>query len=104
VNVCAEDRTVTVRCEMPGVPLDALDISLTRDTLTVKGQRLTRVSREGVSYHRRERREGHFNRTLNLPFEVDPEKAKASYKDGVLKVTVERAASTMPRQLTVSPG
>lgn len=104
MNVCSDDRTVTVRCEMPGVPLDALDISLTRDTLTIKGQRVTPPAPDGVSYHRRERRGGHFNRTLNLPFEVDPEKARAHYKEGVLKVTVERAAATMPRQLTVSAG
>ncbi len=101
LNVCSDDKALTVRCEMPGVPMEALDIALTRDTLTIKGQRELGLEGQDVSFHRRERRGGQFNRTLTLPFEVDPERASATYKDGVLVLRMERAAASMPRQLSV---
>jgi len=102
LNMIADEQKVALRCEMPGVPMDKVDITITGDTLTVKGERdLGQQAVKEASYHRRERRGGYFNRTINLPFEVDPEKAKASYKNGVLEVEIERAAKTKPRQITI---
>ncbi len=104
MNLSSDERSVTVRCEMPGVPMENIDLSITRDTLTLKGHRERDGKDEDVSYHRRERRMGYFNRTITLPFEVDPEKAQASYKDGVLTVTVERAAKNLPKKISIAAG
>lgn len=101
INLLTDEKSVMVRCEMPGVNMDKIDLSTTRDSLTIKGERELPQSGAEMSYHRRERRGGYFNRTINLPFEVDPEKAQASYKNGVLEVRIERAAKAMPRQITV---
>jgi len=101
MNLSSDTERVTVRCEMPGVPMDKVDLSITRDTITLKGQRELQQKSPEVSYHRRERRGGYFNRTINLPFEVDPEKAAATYKNGVLEVVVGRAEATKPRQITI---
>jgi len=101
LNMIADEQKVALRYEMPGVPLDKVDITITGDTLTVKGERDLGQTNKEASFHRRERRGGYFNRTINLPCEVDPEKAKASYKNGVLEVEIERAEKTKPRQITI---
>jgi len=101
MNLYADDKKVTLRYEMPGVPLEKVEITITGDTLTVKGERDLGQSSKEMSFHRRERRGGYFNRTVNLPFEVDPEKAAASYKNGVLEVVIDRAARSKPRQITI---
>jgi len=101
MNLSSDAERVTVRCEMPGVPMDKIDLTVTRDALTLKGQRELQQKGAEVSYHRRERRGGYFNRTISLPFEVDPEKAAASYKNGVLEVVIARVATTKPRQIAI---
>jgi len=101
MNLSADKEQVKIRCEMPGVPQEKIDLSIDRDTLTIKGQRELEQKGSDVSYHRRERRGGYFNRTLSLPFEVDPEKASAKYSNGVLEVTVQRAEASKPRQVSI---
>jgi len=101
LNLYADDKKVTLRYEMPGVPLDKVDITITGDTLTVKGERDLGQSSKEMSFHRRERRGGYFNRTVTLPVEVDPEKAVAKYHNGVLEVVIDRAEKTKPRQIPI---
>jgi len=101
LNLSTDEKSVTLRCELPGVAPDKVDLSITKDTLTLKGERDVAKPLGEVSYHRRERRGGTFNRTVTLPFEVEPEKARASFKNGILEVSVERAQRTMPRQITI---
>jgi len=54
-----------------------------------------------VSYHRKERAEGSFNRTVTLPAEVDAERVEARYADGILTLTLPKAEEAKPRQITV---
>jgi len=101
INLSSDQEKVTVRCEMPGVPMEKIDLSISRDTLTLQGQRDLGQTGAEVSYHRRERRGGHFNRTISLPFQVDPEKAVATYKNGLLEVVVQRDEAAKPRQIAI---
>lgn len=104
LNLATDEKTVTLRAEMPGVTLEKIDLSITQDTISIKGEREQTKSGTDISFHRRERRTGYFNRTVSLPFEVDPERARASYKDGVLEVVVDRGEKTKPRQISVKVG
>jgi len=101
MNIATDQKTLTVRYEMPGVSMDKIDLSINKDTLIIKGEREVSRAAGEASYHRRERVGGYFNRTVTLPVEVDPEKSKASYKNGVLEVVIERAAASLPRQITI---
>lgn len=103
MNVHAGSDGVAITAEVPGVAKDDLEISVHRDTVTLKGERGTQV--EGATvYHRRERGAGRFARTLTLPFPVDPEKVEAELSDGVLRLSLHRPESDRPRRIEVSAG
>jgi HSP20 family protein len=89
-----------LNAEVPGLSEGDVQITLDRNVLTLAGVR--RVSApEGYSAHRQERGSYSFNRSLSLPCEVDPEKARATVKDGILTVSLAKAEAAKPRQITV---
>jgi HSP20 family protein len=96
----AKDRLV-VRAEVPGMKLEDFDISISGDTLTVEGARVTGEGLEGGWYHRRERESGTFSRAVRLPAEVDGSKAEATYVAGVLAISVPLKGEAEPRQIPV---
>jgi len=100
-NVFAGENDLLVACEIPGVTLDDLDISVMGDTLTLKGERKPADEVGAEAYHRRERRTGPFNRSIQLPNRVDPNNVEAEYEDGVLTVHLNKAAEEKPRKITV---
>ena len=72
VNAYANENGIALTAELPGVRAEDLDISVFRDTLTLRGKR--EAPEEATAYHRRERLQGEFVRSINLPFQVDPER------------------------------
>ncbi|MCA9666158.1 MAG: Hsp20/alpha crystallin family protein [Myxococcales bacterium] len=86
--------------EVPGLPADALELSLNNNVLTLAGERKV-MPPEGYSAHRRERAGFKFNRSISLPCAVDPEKVSATLTNGILNVTLDKAAEAKPRQITV---
>jgi HSP20 family protein len=103
LDIRHDAENVYVVAELPGVALDALDVSITGDTLSIKGERKAPEVRE-EKLHRRERPWGHFNRLVSLPDPVEGEKIKAVLKDGILRVTLPKAASAKPRQIKIAQG
>lgn len=100
VNVSENDESFIMRAEMPGIAPDEVELSVTSDRITISGERKVEV--EGVlNVHRREREGGHFSRTLQMPGRIDPEKAAAVFKFGILKITVARAKETEARQVKI---
>ena len=96
-----EDKDfVYVVAELPGVALEALDVSITGDTLAIKGERKAPAVKED-GFHRQERAFGHFNRQVSLPDRVDAEKIAASLKDGILRITLPKAESAKPRAIKI---
>ena len=81
INVYAHQDGIVITAELPGVKEDDLDITVHRDTVTLRGQRQDHP-KEAQAYHRRERRSGPFGRTFSLPFHVDPERVKPSFGAG----------------------
>lgn len=101
VNIWANDETVILTAELPGLTAENIDISVVGETLTLSGERKPEVLEENDRYHRRERGFGRFKRTIQLPFPVDPARVEALFDKGVLQVSLPRAESDKPRKITV---
>jgi HSP20 family protein len=91
VDVIDREEEVVVRAEIPGVEKENLEVSLNDDRLTIKGStQEEKEEKEAGEYTRREMSRGSFTRVVTLPANVDGEKAKASFKDGVLEMTLPK--------------
>lgn len=90
VDIMEKDSKVVVTAEIPGVDKKDLDISITENTICIKGQTMKEQKEEDGVYYRREINRGSFVRTLSFPCDVESDKAKASFKDGVLEVIIPK--------------
>jgi HSP20 family protein len=101
IIISATDQKLIVRAEVPGMKLEDFDISVSGETLTIQGSRLTGEGLEGGWYHRRERESGGFSRAIGLPVEVDSDTAEATYMAGVLTVFLTPKKRAKPRAIPV---
>ena len=85
----------------PGVEANNIDISVLQNTLTLSGKRENEPANETDVVHRHERYAGDFTRTLEFPYRLDGDKVKATLKNGVLRVHVEKAQEDRPRRIEV---
>ena len=90
VDVIDRDDEILVRAELPGVEKKDIDVSTTENTVTIKGSTRAEEKEERGDYYRCEISSGSFARTLALPGNVDASKAKATFKDGVLELTLPK--------------
>lgn len=90
VDVIEKDNEIIVNAELPGVDKKDLDISVTNNTVTIKGSTSHEEKEEKGDYYRCEISQGSYSRTLPLPAEVDEEKTKAKFKNGILKLTLHK--------------
>jgi HSP20 family protein len=102
VIISATEEMLVVRAEVPGMDLQAFDITVSGDNLTIRGTRLTGEGLEGGWYHRRERESGSFSRAIRLPAEVDGNRAEATYIAGVLAITLPLREAAKPREIPVT--
>jgi HSP20 family protein len=101
VNITQDNDNFYVRAEIPGMSAKDISISAVRNRLSLSGKRDIPAETERVSYHRKERAEGSFSRTVTLPMEVDAERVDARYADGILSLTLPKAEQAKPRQIAV---
>jgi HSP20 family protein len=99
-NVYDTGKAFVVQSEVPGLTDKDVTLTLTQDVLTISGERKVEVP-EGYSVHRREREPMQFSRSFAFPAKADAEKVNATIKDGLLTVTVDKAAEVQPRQISV---
>jgi HSP20 family protein len=100
VRVSDAGETLVLRADVPGVADKDFDISVTPEALTLSGQRQT-TAPEGYSVQRQERASAKFSRSWSLPYKVDADKTSATLKDGVLTITLAKAAEEKPRHIAV---
>ena len=100
INIGATPGQVDVYVFSAGIDPKTLDISIQQNLLTVAGERKAERGAD-AEYYRRERFDGAFRRVVTLPEDVDPERVSAQYRDGVLHISVQRRATTQPRQIEV---
>ena len=104
LNAWEDDQNLYVEAELPGLALADLEIYIPDpQSLTIKGQRKEPELGPG-RWHRRERAQGAFERTLALPAAVNPEQVEACLKHGVLTVTLPKAPEARPRKIEVRAG
>lgn len=101
VNLAEDEEKLYFTAELPGAAPDKLEVSVKGDTLSIRGQIGPDEAGEGVDYHRRERESGNFRRTLTLPAKVDVDKVDAVFKNGVLTVTIPKAAEAKAHQISI---
>lgn len=101
VNVSVGDDDVVLTAELPGLDPEKLDITVVRNTVTLRGERAEQELANGETWVRRERSHDAFERTVELPFEVDPQSADATYEKGVLRLALTRPEEHKPRKVNV---
>lgn len=101
VDVIDRDEEVVVRAEVPGIEKDDLEISVSDNSLTIKGETKREEKEEKGDYYRSEISRGAFTRTVMLPGVVATGKAKAKFKDGVLEVTMPKIEKTRRRTVKI---
>lgn len=101
VDVLDRDQDILVRAEIPGVDKKDLDVSLSDDMLTIKGQVSREEKEERADYYRCEISRGSFLRTVTLPAKVDGSKASAQIKDGVLEVAIPKTEGSKRHSIAV---
>jgi HSP20 family protein len=101
INVTQDTDHYYLRAEIPGIVASDLAISALRNHVSISGKRELPKEHERASYHRRERAEGSFNRTVTLPSLVDSDRVEARYADGILTLVLPKAAEAKPRQIVV---
>ncbi len=101
VDVIDREDEVVVRAELPGVEKDDIDVTMTENTVTIKASTKKELKEEKGDYYHAEIAQGSFSRTVPLPAEVEGDRAKASYKDGILEVTIPKVARAQRRTIEV---
>jgi HSP20 family protein len=95
---------LVVAVELPGVREKDIQLSMTGDVLSLRGQRGTAVEAREENYHRIERWSGAFERHIQLPVPVQADKIRASYRDGVLEVRLPKLEEVKPREIKIDVG
>ena len=90
LDVLENKDDIVVRVDVPGVNPDEIDLSISGDVIQIKGERKQETERDDENYHAIERGFGSFDRRINLPAPVDVESIKASYKNGVLIISLPK--------------
>jgi HSP20 family protein len=101
VDVIDRDDTVVVRAELPGIDKDDIELSVSGNTLTLKGSSRQEEQHEDGDYHRREIVSRYVSRTVTLPCDVDGDKANARLKNGMLEVTLPKLEQAGRKKISV---
>ena len=101
VDVIERDDAIIVKAELPGVDKKDIDVSVTNNTVTIKGSTSHEEKEEKGDYYRCEISRGSYSRTLSLPAEVDEEKTRARLKDGILELTLPKLTKSKRHSVKV---
>jgi HSP20 family protein len=92
----------TLVADLPGIPREGIELNVVDDLITLKGERKEESERDEAGYRRIERSYGSFQRSFRIPGGFDAAKVSATYKDGVLSVTLPKRAEHQPREIKVN--
>ena len=101
VDVYDNDDNIVLKAEIPGIDKKDIEIDVKGRVLTLKGERSSDNEVKEDNYYRRERCFGKFERAFNLPVNVELDKIKANYKDGLLEIEIPKPEEKKPKQITV---
>jgi HSP20 family protein len=101
VEVSDTPEAVIVKAQMPGVSKDHIQVDVTDDVLTLRGEMKEEETKEEQNYHRREFRYGRFARSIPLPAMVQSDRATAQLKEGILEVRIPKSEKSKARQIQI---
>jgi HSP20 family protein len=101
VNVSEDDRNITVEAELPGMDSNDIDISLQNNMLVLQGEKRFEDEQKQGNYQRIERSYGSFSRTIPLSSSVDEDNVKASFKNGILTVTLPKQEKAQGKKIAI---
>ena len=101
VDMYQTDNEVVVKAALPGIKADELQLNVTGEVLTIKGETKQENETKEKAYHIREQRWGTFERSIVLPTEVVADKAKADFENGILTITLPKAEEVKPKTINI---
>jgi len=102
VDIFEDHNEIVVKADLPGIKQEDIDIELTGETLTIKGERKFEDTQRKDNYLRVERSYGSFQRSFTVGVPIDQDKIKASFNSGVLEVHLPKSELTKPKKITVA--
>lgn len=102
VNIVDHEKDLVLEAELPGVKKEEVQIEVHGNLLLLKGEKKESREVNEENYRLQEVRTGSFSRTFTLPNEVEAEKVKAEYKDGVLRITLPKVEAAIPRRIQIT--
>lgn len=103
VDIAEHDTQYTITIEVPGIDENDIQVQVDDDALIIQGEKKLESERRDANFHRVERSFGSFQRVLTLPVDADAESINASFKNGVLTLTIDRIAEKAPKQPRLIP-
>lgn len=101
IDIEEDNDNFTVKAELPGIKKDDIKISVRGNLLSIAGERKQESKVKNRTFHRIERSYGNFMRTITLPSEVNADNVKATYKDGILIITLPKPESMKPKEISI---
>ncbi len=101
IDVEETNDAMIIRVELPGMKREDIKVTVAEDTVTISGERRYESERKDRTFHRVERAYGSFQRAIALPVSVQGDKAEASYRAGVLELTLPKAERVKAREITI---
>jgi HSP20 family protein len=104
IDVYEEGDEIVVKAEIPGARKDEIEVNVTDSTLTISGEKERKEEVRDDRYFRSERTYGAFSRSVELPSEVRPDKARASFTDGVLEIRLQKSDDAKKKAVKLKIG
>ena len=101
INFTRKDDGIVLEALCPGMDRESVEVTVVGDVVTIRGQRKAEVEATQGQYHRRERPAGVFARAVSLKERLDPDKADATYTNGILRIVLARAPETTPKKIAI---
>ena len=101
IDLYQDNDNVVVKAALPGLKAEDVEISVTADMLNLRGEYKQESEKKDATYHIREQRYGSFERSVRLPTDVQTDKAKADFEDGILTVTLPKAETVKPKMISI---
>jgi len=102
VDISEEKDQIVLTAELPGFKEKEIEIQMEGGVLTLRGERKFEEEKEGKTFHRVERSYGQFVRSFTLPNNVDRDKIKATFQNGILEIALPKREETKPRQIPIT--
>jgi len=102
IDISETDGEYKIEAELPGINQKEIDVKIDNNILTIKGKKEDVKEEKEKNYHLRERYYGAFQRSISLPNNIEPEKIKASFENGVLNISVPKSDKRTPKKIEIS--